>query len=211
RYPTCSPPVFVVFREIPLPSLSLVKKPVPCALISFRDSCAMAATVKSSMDATVTNKLRFISLRFPIFTKLSSLRSSCSQAINNTPTARFCAIGALTVCLDQQGKSMQCSRFKQPKPTARIPFRAAHLSDRDDPVLRTVLPSRLDEDWQESDECQFACRPTSPDPSPRAGEPIRQVRDENNFLSRANPIGTDNVAATRGCFAFSRKGSAKRF
>lgn len=127
----------------------------------------MAATVKSSMDATGINQLRFISLRFPIFKKLSSLRSSCSPAINNTPTERFSAFGALPVCLDQESKSMQRSRLKQPKPTAPIPFRAAYLSDRDDPASRTVLLSRLDEDWQESDECQCACRPTSPDPSPR--------------------------------------------
>ncbi len=98
---------------------------------------------------------------------------------------------------------MQRSRFKQSKPTARIPFGAKNLSDRDDPAPLTLLPSRFDEDWQESDECQCACRPTSPDHSspdhsPRAGEPSRQMRDKKQFLSLANPIDTDNPAAMRG-------------
>ena len=45
--------------------LSLVKKPVPCTLTSFRTSCAIAAIVKSSMDAIVTNRPCFIILLSP--------------------------------------------------------------------------------------------------------------------------------------------------
>jgi len=74
RYPTSRPPVFVVVREIPLPLLSLVKKPVPCTLTSFLTSCVNPATVNSN-NAIVTKRPRFIILRSPFFKVRASVEA----------------------------------------------------------------------------------------------------------------------------------------
>lgn len=98
---------------------------------------------------------------------------------------------------------MQRSIGKQPRRTAGIPFQTARLEPLRQPSIITVLPSRLDEDCQEFDECQYACHRTPPGHSSRPVGPVRQMLDKHNPLSCANPIGSDNPAAMRVIVLFS--------
>jgi hypothetical protein len=72
------PPVFVVVREIPRPSLSFVKKPVPGALTSLRLSWALAATVNSAINPTAITS-PFLIFVFPGPPNLSFGLKLCSK------------------------------------------------------------------------------------------------------------------------------------
>src|SRR5271166_4521329 len=72
-----------------------------------------------------------VSFLYPHFPRFEPRRSSCSQAINNTPTAQFCAIGVLTVRLEHEKKSIQPSKRRQLSRTADILFPTIRLGHFD--------------------------------------------------------------------------------